>query len=87
MKVRINSYSGKFYPEVKRKSEWDVLRMETGGYYSTGWKFSNLPFAVRNGYCFETQAEALDLLESYLGAGTSVIACDIIKRRWWHKWL
>jgi len=86
VKVRINSYDGKFYPEVQRKrgEHWEVLSMSVGT-HSTGWRFHDFSWSVRAGTGFDTKEKALDLLESYLGAGKSVIACDIIRRRWWHK--
>lgn len=79
MKVRINTYDGMFYPEVKFwYSDWKVLVLDK---WSSTWRFFSFPMAVSCGYGKTSKEKALDLLESYIGAGQSVIACDIVKRK------
>lgn len=88
MKVRINKIKGHFYPEVKKnwRSEWKVLYIQY-----QAWQFCTLPeamncvddndFTYNRNRGYKTKEEALDILESYIGAGQSVIACDIVDRK------
>lgn len=68
-----------FYPEVKFwYSDWKVLVLDK---WRSMWIFCSFPHAVSSGYGEVSKEKALDLLESYIGAGQSVIACDIVKRK------
>jgi hypothetical protein len=90
MRVRINSLEGHFYPEVKQtlSRRWRVVYIDR---LCSKWAFCSFPeatgevtdydFRQNQNRGYKTKDEALDVLESYIGAGESVIACDIIKRK------
>jgi len=89
MKVRINTLEGKFYPEVKRAfRSWKVVRLTSSRYSSEDgkWTFESFPKAVSNDHGTNNLSIALDLLESYVGAGVRTIE-QTANDEWWAGYL